>query len=129
MKKDFLHWHKKKENIDNTNKRVYFHEREVWWCKIGVNIGYEQDGKGENFARPVIIFRKFNNEVCWVIPLSAAKIKIGKFYLPINLDDNVARVAILSQLRLIDAKRLYQKMGVLGEYEMEKLRSVIINLC
>lgn len=128
MKKDFLYWHKKKENIDNTNKRVYFHEREVWWCRIGVNVGYEQDGKGENFARPVIIFRKFNNEVCWVIPLSA-KIKIGKFYLPIDLDDDVARVAILSQLRLIDAKRLYQKIGVLEEDEMEKLRSVIINLC
>jgi mRNA interferase MazF len=95
---------------------------------MGVNVGYEQDGKGDNFARPVIIFRKFNNEVCWVIPLSA-KIKSGKFYLPIDLDDNVPRVAILSQLRLIDAKRLYQKIGVLREDEIEKLRSVIINLC
>lgn len=128
MKKPFSNWHKKKENIDNRGKRVYFHEREVWWCRIGVNVGYEQDGKGENFARPVIIFRKFNNEVCWIVPLSA-KIKSGKFYLPIDLNDGMARVAILSQLRLIDAKRLYQKIGVLDKDEMEKLRNMIIDLC
>ena len=44
MKKDFEKWHKKKTDIDNSSKRLFFHEREVWFCSIGMNIGYEQDG-------------------------------------------------------------------------------------
>lgn len=37
---------------------VKFNEREVWWCAIGVNVGYEIDGKGKDFARPVLVLKK-----------------------------------------------------------------------
>jgi len=128
MKKDFDKWNNEKTKAHQAKNRVFFHEREVWWCRIGINIGYEQDGKGDNFARPVIIFKKFNNEVCWVIPLST-KIKQGKFYVPIELKDKTERVAIISQLRLADAKRLYQKIAVLDRTDYEKMLDAIINLC
>ena len=128
MKKDFQKWHKYKEQIDNAPKRIFFHEREVWWCSIGVNVGFEQDGKGEYFARPIIVFKKFNNEVFWGIPLST-KIKRSKFYVPIGMEDGVLRVAITSQLRLIDGKRLYQKFGVVSEADYKALTESIISLC
>lgn len=128
MKKDFTEWHKKKTEVHQAENRVFFHEREIWWCRIGLNIGYEQDGKGDNFARPVIIFKKFNNEVCWIIPLST-KIKKGKFYTPIDLGDEKERVAIISQLRLIDAKRLYQKINVLSNENYKKVQDAFIVLC
>lgn len=128
MKKDFTQWHNKKTKVHQSESRVFFHEREVWWCRIGINIGYEQDGKGDNFARPAVIFKKFNNEVCWIIPLST-KIKKGKFYIPIDLEDKTERVAIISQLRLIDAKRLYQKIGVLSGANYKKVQDAVINLC
>lgn len=128
MEKDFTKWGDEKKKIHQANNRVFFHEREVWWCRIGLNIGYEQDGKGDNFARPVIVFKKFNNEVCWVIPLST-KIKDGKFYVPISLEDEVPKVAIISQLKLVDAKRLYQKIGVAAGKDHQKVRDAIINLC
>lgn len=128
MKKDFNKWNSEKTRVHKDGNRVFFHEREIWWCRIGLNIGYEQDGKGDNFARPVIIFKKFNNEVCWVIPLST-KIKNGKFYVPIDLGDKMERVAIISQLRLIDVKRLYQKIGVLSNENYKKVQDVVINLC
>ncbi len=128
MKKDFDNWNIEKLKIHQTDGRVFFHEREVWWCRIGVNVGYEQDGKGDNFARPVLIFKKFNNEVCWVIPLST-KIKKGKFYVSVDIGDTVERAAIISQLKLVDAKRLYQKIGVLNNMEYKKVQSAVINLC
>jgi len=128
MKKDFQQWHNAKEKIDNSSRRIFFHEREVWWCSIGVNVGFEQDGKGEYFARPVIVFKKFNNEVFWGIPLST-KIKKGKFYTTINLEDNIPRVAIISQLRLIDGKRLYQKLGFINEIDYKNLIESVMNLC
>ena len=70
MEKDFWKWHGKKENIHDEGHRVFFHEREIWFCHLGANIGFEEDGKGENFGRPVVVFRKFNNEVFWGVPLT-----------------------------------------------------------
>ena len=128
MDKDFKKWHGKKQDIDKSANRVYFHEREVWWCSIGINVGFEQDGKGDRFARPVIIFKKFNNEVCWAIPLTT-KLKSGKFYLSVNLEDSIKRSAILSQLRLVDSKRLYQKIGVIDNKTYKVLIDKVVGLC
>lgn len=55
--------------------------------------------------------------------------KKGKFYLSIDLKDDIYRMAILSQLRLLDAKRLYQKISVIDETTHELLEKRIITLC
>lgn len=128
MEKDFQKWHKIKTALDNTATRIFFHEREVWWCSIGMNVGFEQDGRGERFARPILIFKKFNNEVFWAIPLST-KIKKGKFYVAIDLKNGIPRVAIISQLRLIDAKRLLDKIGVISQDNYNLIQKAVINLC
>lgn len=128
MKKDFLRWHNKKEKVEKKEKRVFFHEREIWWCSLGVNVGLEQDGKGDNFSRPVLVFRKFNNEVFWGVPLTTST-KEGKFYVPIDLGDGELRKAILSQLRLIDAKRLYQKVATMNETTHKILEEALVQLC
>ena len=44
MKKDFDSWNEKKKILNN-NDVSFYHEREVWWCSLGVNVGYEQNGK------------------------------------------------------------------------------------
>ncbi len=41
MKKDFRRWTTKKEVLNDTEGTALFHEREVWWCALGVNIGFE----------------------------------------------------------------------------------------
>ena len=128
MEKDFWPWHKKKEELHHEDERVYFHEREVWWCALGTNIGFEQDGKGYNFARPVIIFKKFNKQVFWCIPLTRT-LKNNKFYVPIDLGDRVTRSAIISQLRLVDAKRLLDKVTVLSSTDYSKIQKAVIKLC
>ena len=43
-----------------------------------MNIGYEQDGSGNDFIRPVVIIRKFNNEIFWGVPLTKTRKKIKK---------------------------------------------------
>lgn len=128
MKKDFQIWHDKKAVIDEKSDRLFFHEREIWFTHPGTNIGFEQDGKGELFGRPVIIFRKFNNLVFWAVPLTT-RTKTGRYYVTINLDDGVNRMAILSQLRLVDAKRIYQKIGVIDEKTHKELKERIVKLC
>jgi mRNA interferase MazF len=127
MKKDFVNWHKKKENIDNKNDRVYFHEREVWWCRIGVNVGYEQDGKGNNFTRPVLIIKGFSKEVFLCVPITT-KEKSGKYYYNIDLGDNMQRKIIMSQIRLLDSKRLQEKIITINKGEFMKIKQAIIRL-
>ena len=59
MHKDFDRWNtlKKAVNAADETKRVYFHEGDIWWVRLGVNVGYEIDGKDRDFARPVIVLR------------------------------------------------------------------------
>ena len=61
MKKEYGKWHKKKEVLNERQDidTIFFREKEVWWVALGVNIGFEQDGKGEEFRRPILILKKF----------------------------------------------------------------------
>ena len=127
IKKDFDKWNNDKKGLDHKSKNVFFHDREVWWCKIGVNVGFEQDGKGDRFARPVLVVKKFNNEIFWGVPLST-KIKQTKFYAPVDIGDGEIRCAIISQMRLFDGKRLMDKIGVIGVGNYETIKKAITAL-
>ncbi len=49
MEKDFNKWNDKKNSINDISDIPNFHEREIWICFLGLNIGFEQDGAGDNF--------------------------------------------------------------------------------
>ena len=53
--KDFYAWNEKKICLDQSKKYRHPREQEIWWCSIGLNVGTEIYGKGEDFARPVLI--------------------------------------------------------------------------
>jgi len=84
---DDFYWYKKKKNIQRKN-RVFFNEREIWWCYLGLNIGDEQNG-GKNFSRPVVILKKFNKNLTIVVPLTKNN-KKGKYYFYLNKIDKTA---------------------------------------
>lgn len=128
MKKDFAKWGIEKEVLHETESRVLFHEREVWWCSLGINIGYEQDGNSESFTRPVVILTKFNLDACLVVPLTA-KPKKGKFYFPVGDVSGRDAVAILSQIRFVDRKRLVVKIGTMNHATFNKLSGAIVEQC
>lgn len=128
MRKKFIDWVFYKIYIDQRISRFNFHEREIWWCHLGVNIGFEQDGKGEQYARPVLIFKKFSREVCWAIPLTT-KEKNNRFHVKIFTNDNKMRWAIISQLRLIDSKRLMNKICVINKTNYNSITKSVITLC
>lgn len=110
MTKDFEKWHSKKSAVDQIEKRPYFHEGEIWWCALGVSVGFEQDGKGEDYLRPVIVFRKFNDQVFWAIPLTRSDKKTEYYFNLTKEEDSPTSTAILSQIRLVDARRLSHKL-------------------
>ncbi|MEK7157860.1 MAG: type II toxin-antitoxin system PemK/MazF family toxin, partial [Patescibacteria group bacterium] len=127
MKKDFGKWNNKKTEIDHANNPAFYHEREVWWCSTGLNVGFEQDGKGENFSRPVLIVKGFNKNVFLSVPLTT-KAKDGKYYYRIDLGDGVSRKIILSQIRLLDSKRLQEKITTINKEQFSEIKKAIIQL-
>jgi mRNA interferase MazF len=126
MKKDFKKWNTVKEKVNNLDSsNTYFDEREIWWCYLGLNVGVEEDGKGTNFMRPVLIVTKFNRKMCWVIPLSTVVSK-GSFFFPLLADSNLIRMAILPQMRMIDVKRLAEKCDSISIMEQQFLHKELI---
>ena len=119
IKKDFDGWNKIKKQVEAKpiDKELYFHEREVWWCSAGVNIGIESDGKNGHFERPILIVKKFNGEMIWIVPLTS-KEKSGSYYQRIVHDGGISWV-YLSQLKTISSKRLMRKIGMISEAEFD----------
>jgi len=128
MHKRFTEWNTKKievNKIDTSN--LYFREREIWWCALGANVGFEQDGKGEEFRRPVLILKKFNRFVVLVVPLTT-RIKVHKYYIPCGVSDTsdtIQRMAIISQIRLVDTKRFIDKLGVADSGSFSTIKNAI----
>ena len=126
--KDFDQWNNiKKETHKRITDDVYFKEREVWWVRLGVNIGFEQDGTGEQYARPVVVIKKYNPEVFLIVPLSTTG-KRGKYYFSIGNIDGKEAVAILSQIRLIDAHRLVKHIGIIEKRLFSSLVNAVVEV-
>ncbi len=62
MEKDFDSWNAKKKELHNRAGAPFFHEREIWWCSIGINIGSEQDGSDDEYSRPVLVLKGLSKE-------------------------------------------------------------------
>mgnify|MGYP003491465741 FL=1 len=125
MDSQYNNWNEIKITIEYENIIVGFKERDIFYMNMGKNIGFEQDGKGENFVRPVVIIKGFNKNMFFGIPLST-KIKEGKFYYKFQFqkkDELVENIALLSQMRLFSTKRLLNKIGVISKEDFESLKN------
>ena len=112
MQKDFDKWNSLKKQIDakDDKDRLFFRDGEVWWINIGLNIGFEVNGKDDQFMRPVLILKKYNKYSFLALPLTTVK-KKSPYNVFLSIIDNKKSYANLSQLRNIDSKRLINKAG------------------
>lgn len=121
--KDFNRWNELKKKIDAKNNVLdkFPKEGEVWMSDIGMNIGYEQNGSEDNFSRPVLIVKKFNNHMFWAMPLST-KQKDFDFYFN-YIDPNGQKVsAILAQMKLVSVKRLKRDIYIIPKELFDQIR-------
>jgi mRNA-degrading endonuclease toxin of MazEF toxin-antitoxin module len=120
--KNFDKWNEVKKNIENKNLVAHFKEREVYWTNIGENVGFEQNGKGSDFTRPVLIFKKFSKTMFFGIPLST-KSKQGSFYFEFSFLENQISTALLVQAKMYDVKRLDKKIGTMKKEDFLQLKN------
>lgn len=133
--KDYSKWHEVKTVIENHHLSKYFREREVWWCALGLNVGSEQDGKNKQFSRPVLIIKKFNQDMFWGIPLTS-HFKEDRFHFQITIGKNShskdgwskPSCLVLSQLKLYSSKRLERRFVRISKLDQHKIIERIISL-
>lgn len=126
VQRNYVGWYKLKADIEKNRKAPDFSERDIWWCSIGANIGFEQDGKNSLFERPVLVVRKFNKDLFVGAPLTSVK-KDNKFYHQITVANQASSV-ILSQHRTLSPKRLLRRIGRVGEEDYLVIVSKINSL-
>ncbi len=109
--KNFDAWNLLKQNLHGRDvSKLFYKEGEIWFCSIGVNIGWEKDGKNETFDRPVIILKKFWPSLFLGIPCTTKKQSgrgVYKFVLHAT-----QYTALFSQIRVLDCRRLRRLVAV-----------------
>jgi mRNA interferase MazF len=120
MEEDFDGWNTLKKRTDAEEPRLYT-VREIWWCRFGVNIGTEQDGRGDNFLRPALILHGFGADACLVVPLTTST-RVHELRVPLGMIDGRLARANLSQIRVVDTRRLVEKIGFLEKDSFANVR-------
>lgn len=129
MSDHFDEWNSIKKETDTLSSPI-FKEREVYYIRMGHNIGHEQNGKGDEFVRPVIVLKRLSREMFIGIPLSS-QIKNGSFYHTVTFSKNGMETinnAIVAQIRLFSARRLLNKIGMIHKDEFTDLKKSVASL-
>ena len=127
MKKDFDGWNENKKQIHDKSENKIYHAREIWWCSLGTNIGFEQDGTGLDGQRPVLILKGFSKQVCLIVPLTTST-KKNPYHVSLGQVAGQESFAIISQVRLVDTKRFANKIGFLNQELFENTRKAVKDL-
>ncbi|MEN9557640.1 MAG: hypothetical protein RL141_9 [Candidatus Parcubacteria bacterium] len=122
-----LDWTKQKIPAHYADRTVYFFEQEIWWARIGENIGSEENGKNERFERPVLVLRKISKDLFWALPITTT-IRKGSWYYAFLFRDE-QRSLILPQLRALSSKRLIRRVDRMSDHDFmavcEKIRAFV----
>jgi len=124
--KRFDQWNNKKKLIDSEQNPKIVKERDILFLSVGENVGFEQNGKGKDFLRPVLVYKKFSSSVFLGVPLTKTQ-KDEKFYFSFPFKGKIS-TAILSQIRLFDTKRVKYFRGRLGRGAFGELKKKLIEL-
>lgn len=134
---DFVKWIKVKVKVHlKDNTLLSYKEREIWWANFGLNIGSEQNGKNEDFERPVLVLRKFGHSLFWAVPLTS-KSEERPYKLAFDYKDYFINITgdliitdkngflVLNQMRALSSKRLIRKLGVVEEENFNMIKDKI----
>lgn len=99
---------------------VLFKAGEIWWCRVGLNLGEEIYGKGLEFLRPVLIFKKLTGNSFLGLALTTRD-RTGSWYVE-TIHNQKKRLAMLNQVRTLDKKRLVQRIGTLDDKQFIEIK-------
>ena len=117
-------WSQVKRHTQARQSSVFFKTGEIWWCRVGLNVGEEVFGKGLELLRPILIFRKNSGNSFLALALTTQE-KKGCWYVETTLLGK-KRLAMLHQVRTFDKKRLVRRIGTLDGEQFAVVRARFI---
>ena len=117
-------WNEVKKVVSKNNRQLGIKPREIFWAKIGQNIGSEEYGKGKNFARPVVIIRKLTSDLFLGVPTTTNTKNndyFHKFEYNSKQDGVIEVSAMILQLKVFSTKRLMNKIGMINKDDFIKI--------
>ncbi len=122
--KDFDSWNIKKKLINKHKSLQHPKIGEIWWCRVGLNIGGEIYGKSIDYVRPVLVINCEGDENFIGVPLTS-KIKNRKYACVIMEDDGTLATALVYQIKSFDKRRLVEKHSTLSNEYFNKVLEII----
>lgn len=122
--KKFDEWNIVKKNTENQNFTLTVKPREIYWVKIGINIGNEEFGKDADFTRPVIIIRRLTKDLFIGIPITTT-LKDNDYFHQFSYTNKTRGIiensAMILQLRTYSVKRVLNKIGKINTEDFKKI--------
>lgn len=126
----FNKWNNEKKKLQIKENKIISIGK-IYWVSIGQNIGSEVYGKHNDFKRPVLVLNKIYIEdyvnLFVGVPLtSKIENKTGFLYHHFTDSKNRKQVALLSQVRTFDTKRIISYYnGKIKKEDLETIREKI----
>lgn len=128
-------WNREKKKLnDKEELDFYIKPREIWYTKMGQNIGFEENGKRE-FSRPVLVLNKIGSLFFTAALTTKGKSKSRFYYLlrdvifhETHKKNSSNSSVILSQLKVMDKKRFEEKIGVVGSKDFSLIKEKVTRL-
>jgi len=123
--KQFDNWNEVKKRTNKIERRLNIKPKDIFWFKIGQNIGHEEFGKGKEFVRPIIVIRQLTSDLFIGIPTTTTKKENNDYFHNINYinkkKEHVHSVAMVLQFKTYSKKRLLSKMGTINKNDFDEI--------
>lgn len=122
---EYDNWNSVKKKTAKANIKLGIRPRDIFWAKIGHNLGSEEHGKNQNFSRPLIVVRKLTSDLFIGISLTST-VKNNDYFHSFEYDNRVngwvENSAMILQLRTYSIKRLMNKAGVINKNDFKIIK-------
>ena len=123
----FDKWNAEKKDIHKKEDEIFYvNIREIWFTKMWINIGFEENGKTE-FLRPVLVLKKVWN-LFFTVALTSQWKDNNYFYYKFN-DVSLknpkykySSYAILSQVKIMDKKRFFEHSWSIWKEDFNEIK-------
>lgn len=127
---EYDRWNIVKKETSQNKRKLGIKIREVFWVKLGQNIGDEEYGKGEIFSRPVIVIRQLTGDLFLGVPLTST-LKNDDYFHKFAFETKkgiIENSAMILQLRTFSKKRITDKIGKISIDEFKKIQDKIVKM-
>ena len=123
-------WNEVKKDTIQNKRKLGIKTREIFWVKIGQNIGDEEYGKGDMFSRPVIVVRQLTSDLFLGIPLTST-LKNNDYFHQFQFNTKKGTIensAMILQLRTFSKKRITDKIGKINIEDFKKIQDKLVEM-